>query len=84
MLFVIRIINFAYYAVVILIFARIILSFVQIGPYEIRNFIFRLTEPLLAPIRNILPPMGGFDFSPMVVIILAEILRRVLISIIIS
>jgi YggT family protein len=77
-------IKFAFYAIVILIFARIILSFVQIGPYEIRNFIFRLTEPLLAPIRNILPPMGGFDFSPMVVIILAEILRRVLISIIIS
>ena len=29
----------------------------------------RLTEPVLAPIRKILPPMGGMDFSPLVVLI---------------
>jgi YggT family protein len=29
----------------------------------------RLTEPLLAPIRKVLPPLGGIDFSPMVLLI---------------
>ncbi len=72
-------INFAYYALVILIFARIILSFVNIGSYELREMVFRLTEPLLAPLRNILPPMGGLDFSPMILLIAVAFLRRFLI-----
>lgn len=72
------IINIAYYALVILIFARIILSFINIGSYELRDLVFRLTEPLLAPIRNILPPMGGLDFSPMVLLIVVDLLRRFL------
>lgn len=80
---VITIINFAYYALFFLILARIILSFINVGSYEIRDLIYRLTEPILAPIRNILPPMGGFDFSPMIVIIAAAVLRRLLITILI-
>ena len=72
------IINIAYYALVILIFARIILSFINIGSYELRDMVFRLTEPLLAPIRNILPPMGGLDFSPMILLIAVDLLRRFL------
>jgi YggT family protein len=63
-----------------LIIARIILSFVNIGGYELRELVFRLTEPILAPIRKILPPMGGLDFSPMVVLIVADLLRRFIFS----
>ena len=33
------------------------------------RFLDRLTEPLLAPIRKALPPMGGMDFSPVVLLI---------------
>jgi YggT family protein len=78
---IITFINFAYYALVILIFARIILSFVNIGSYELREMVFRLTEPLLAPLRNILPPMGGLDFSPMILLIGIDLLRRFLFSV---
>jgi YggT family protein len=35
-----------------------------------------LTEPALAPIRRVLPPMGGLDLSPMVLLIGLQILRR--------
>ena len=45
----ILVINILYYTLVILIFARIILSFINIGSYEIRDLVFRLTEPILAP-----------------------------------
>ena len=72
-------INIFYYALFILILARIVLSFVDLG-YDIRNLVYRLTEPLLAPVRNVLPPMGGFDFSPMVVLLVAAVLRRLLIT----
>jgi YggT family protein len=37
--------------------------------YQIREFLARITEPLLGPIRRILPDLGGIDLSPMVLII---------------
>ncbi|MBO6728923.1 MAG: YggT family protein [Maricaulis sp.] len=40
-----------------------------------------LTEPLLGPIRRILPPLGGLDLSPLVLILLVTFVERVLGSI---
>ena len=37
-----------------------------------------LTEPVLAPIRRVLPTAGGIDFSPMVLLVLIGFLRRLL------
>ena len=37
-----------------------------------------LTEPVLAPIRKVLPPMGGLDVSPMVLLIALQILKGLL------
>lgn len=39
----------------------------------------RLTEPVLALIRRVMPPMGGLDFSPMVAVIVLQIIRGFLI-----
>lgn len=83
MLIVVYIINILYFAIVILLFARIILSFVRVGSYQLHELVFRLTEPMLAPVRRVLPPMGGFDFSPMIVLIAVDILRRILFRILI-
>lgn len=38
----------------------------------------QITEPLLAPARRLLPPMGGLDFSPIVVILLLGVIQRIL------
>jgi YggT family protein len=73
-------INLIYYAFVILIFARFILSWVSLGSYELRETVFRLTEPVLEPVRRLLPPMGGLDFSPIIVLIAAQILRTIVIG----
>jgi YggT family protein len=74
------ILNGLYYAIFILIFARIILSWVNFGGYQIRDLVFRLTEPMLAPVRRIMPATPGLDLSPMIVLILAAVLRRFLIG----
>ena len=37
--------------------------------YMVGNFLFRLTEPVLRPIRRVLPQLGGIDISPVVLII---------------
>ncbi|MBM4319458.1 MAG: YggT family protein, partial [Deltaproteobacteria bacterium] len=37
-----------------------------------------LTEPLLAPIRKVLPAVGGLDFSPMILLLALQLLRNLL------
>lgn len=80
----IRLIDLAELAILVLIFARIILSFVRIGSYELQAWVFRLTEPLLAPIRRILPPTAGLDFSPLILLLgvqlLGGLLKRIVIG----
>ena len=46
---------------------------------NISNFLTRVTEPVLAPIRRILPDMGGIDVSPIVAIIAIQILQNILV-----
>jgi YggT family protein len=65
----------------IAIFARIILSWVdQGGQWRITQILLEITEPILAPIRRIMPNMGMLDLSPMVAILLLQLLSRVLVS----
>lgn len=43
--------------------------------YQIRDFLYRITEPLLRPIRNLLPNLGGIDISPVVLILALYFVR---------
>lgn len=45
---------------------------------NVGEFLYRITEPVLAPIRNVLPNMGGIDLSPMVLILLIFFLQQVI------
>jgi YggT family protein len=45
---------------------------------QVQEFLFRMTEPTLRPIRNVLPNLGGIDISPIVLILLLVFLRRLL------
>ncbi|UGV24588.1 YggT family protein [Rhodopseudomonas boonkerdii] len=42
------------------------------------EFLYRITEPVLAPIRRMLPNLGGLDLSPIVVILIIIFLQRVI------
>ncbi len=62
------------YVLLFSILARAILSW--IAPYPrspVAHLLTSLTEPLLRPARRIIPPIGGFDLSPVVVLILLEL-----------
>lgn len=53
---------------------QVVLSWVNPGAYNPATvLIYRLTEPLLEPARRLIPPMGGLDFSPLVVLILLQL-----------
>src|SRR5689334_16961160 len=46
----------------------------------ITDVLFRLTEPVLRPIRNMLPNFGGIDISPVVVLLILSFIQRLLIG----
>lgn len=77
--FLVTFINALYWAFWLLILARVIISFTRMDPYHpIRRTVYELTEPILAPIRRILPPTSGLDFSPLIALLLLELVRMVL------
>ena len=56
--------------------AMIILSWVAPGSKNPAIFLLhQITEPVMAPVRKVLPPMGGMDFSPIAVFILINIIQ---------
>jgi YggT family protein len=66
------------YSLVVLV--AVILSWVRVDPRNPLVTITRgLTEPVLAPIRKVLPPMGGLDLSPAVLLIALQVLRGLLV-----
>src|SRR5579875_2067748 len=44
--------------------------------HSIGDFLYRVTEPLLRPIRNVLPNLGGIDVSPVILIIALLFIER--------
>lgn len=46
--------------------------------YTINDFLYRITEPALRPIRRFLPTLGGIDISPVVLILILVFLQRFL------
>ena len=46
--------------------------------WTIGDFLYRITEPALRPIRNLLPGLGGIDISPIILILLLQAARMLL------
>jgi YggT family protein len=63
----------------LLLIARVVLSWTNpMGGGGLVAFIYQATEPILAPIRRVLPPTSGIDWSPLIaMLILGLILRLV-------
>jgi YggT family protein len=69
----------------ILIFVRVILSWVSpTHSHPLVLLVYRLTEPVLGPVRTLLPSLGGIDFSPVIVLIGIQFIKQVLISLLIN
>jgi YggT family protein len=66
----------------LLIFGRIILSWFPISrgsPMEtVYSGLYSVTEPVLGPVRRAIPPLGGFDLSPIVVIFGLQLLGNLI------
>lgn len=64
------------------ILARVFLSWFGVSYYHpVVRLIFRITEPILAPLRRVVPPIGMVDITPAVAIIALQIIKGVLLEI---
>ena len=75
----IQLINILSQFIVLLVIVKIILSYFMDPYHPVRRTLDNLVEPMLAPIRRVVPLIGMFDFSPLVLIILVQILSSALI-----
>lgn len=85
MLTVVRIISFLFQLYEFLIFVRVLLSWVNPNPYSPMathpaiRLLYQITDPVLQPLRRLIPPIGGMlDLSPVIALILLELLRRLI------
>ena len=74
-----------------LLLIRVLLSWINVDPYRpvidhpVVDILQRITDPVLAPLRRLIPPIGGaVDISPVVALIILEILRRILVSVLVG
>jgi YggT family protein len=81
------IVSFLFQVYTFLIFIRVLLSWINVDPYRptidhpLIRILNQITDPVLQPLRRIIPPIGGtLDISPVVALFLLEILRRVIVS----
>ena len=67
---------------VLIVIARTISTFFPISSgsplLPVVDFLYKATEPVFAPIRRVLPAVGPFDFTPVVVIIGVNVIARIL------
>jgi YggT family protein len=82
-----RVFSGAIFVYQLLIFIRVMLTWVQTDPYRstidhpLVVLLQRVTDPVLVPLRRMIPLIGGtFDVSPIAALVLLEILRRILSS----
>lgn len=63
--------------------ARVLMTwFPNVDPYHpVVRFLYQATEPVLAPVRQLLPPMAGFDFSPVVVLVAISLIRTLILRV---
>ena len=79
-----QIINTIAQVYVWIVIASILLSYFLDPYHPVRQGVDNLVRPLLDPIRKVVPPAGMLDFSPLVLIILIQVVSRLLISFLIA
>lgn len=77
-MFLVRLIDMVSYIVILLIIISSLLSFF-VSPYHpVREALERIVNPMLDPIRRVVPLLGGLDFSPLILIILIQLVTQIL------
>ena len=60
----------------LLVFMRIVFSWGASSGNRVLRFLIRVTEPVMGPFRRLIPPLGMFDISPIVVLLLISLFQQ--------
>ena len=80
----IGLINLVEWILILLVFISVILSYFMDPYHPVRRGVDRIVEPMLSPIRRIVPLVGMLDFSPLILIILIQVLSNLLVRLLFS
>ncbi len=74
-------VDLLFQALIFAIIARALLSWFNLGPsHPLVRILYDLTEPILAPLRRVIPMIGMIDITPIVAIILLQVIQSLLLS----
>ena len=68
----------------IVVLADVIVAWILDPFHPVRSFLDSIVQPMLDPIRRILPPVSGIDFSPFVLLIVLRIVQNLVLRILVS
>lgn len=77
-------IQFISLGITLVVLADMLVSFILSPFHPVRRTLDGIVNPMLAPIRRFLPPIGMLDFSPVVLIILIRLIEDVLVRVLLS
>ncbi|MCU0474812.1 MAG: YggT family protein [Anaerolineae bacterium] len=82
-MFIFSLLSFALSIYSFIMLARILMSWLpNLDPRNpIVRFLYDATEPVLAPVRRAIPPMSGFDFSPIIVMVAISLIQRLILRV---
>lgn len=79
MAFVVSFINILFNVLLFAILGRVLISWIDpMGNMRITQILHEITEPILGPIRSVLPSFGMFDLSPIVAMLLLQLLQSLI------
>jgi YggT family protein len=78
--YLIRFINFSASLLILLVFLNIALSYFMDPYHPLRQTLERIVGPLLNPIRRVVPLIGMFDISPIILVLLISVLQSALVN----
>jgi YggT family protein len=81
---IITILNVVSQLLVLLVFISVILSYFMDPYHPIRRGVDNIVEPMLSPIRRVVPLVGMLDFSPLVLILLIQLLKSLLVTLLLN
>ncbi len=78
-----RLVDLVFWALSLVILLRVLFSWINPDRHNaLVRFVYQVTEPILAPLRRYIPPFAGLDITPMVALVILELLRRIVIALI--
>jgi len=76
---IINLLVFIQQALTLLVIVHVLLTYILDYYHPVRQWVDRIVEPMLMPIRRIVPLVGMFDFSPLILIVLIRIIFNLII-----